>query len=852
MSSDLPTIDELALGAFLHDAGKLLQRGMRPVDSLPERVRGLTEVISPVRDGRHSHWHVLYTELLFHDLAEARRALPGGLDRERVRAAAVHHHRPDSRRPWTVLVQAADRLSSGMDRKARDEDEELTKGPAAFRRQPLRSVLSGIRLDDFAAPAPLWLRPRPADAETIVGAASYDTTAVEADYAATAAAYRAAFQALCEDLRQPPDILHEGAIALGERFWWAVPSSTVDQPDVPLLDHSLSVAAFAACLHAHHAPLEELENETAIGNADRPKFRLLRGDLSGIQSTLFRLAAQQVEGVNRILRARSFLMGQVVEAAALLIRRELGLPPYVVLMRAGGQFTMLLPEIEGIEARIEAVRAPIEDWLVHTYAGDLGLVLGLTAPLAGRDFQRDRIVATLDAARIATEDAKQRALASWFRRHGTPVLGLDYERSEDGTTPEGACPACGVRPCRPKLVSHGVARCYACHHEHAIGQLLPSLEQCLLIEGKGEGDGERGEGTRDLVLFDRMRLRIVREGGCPFAPGGNILSAWKPRGAEREIAWPIADRWLANHVPTFKSDPAQDPRYAGLVFEAGETFEPGDLATMAHLAADAREVEGDRVVGRAMLGVLKADVDDLGAIFAFGLKEDRSIGRLVALSRTLDAFFTARLPHLLQREFSETYTVYAGGDDLLLIGPWRQTIRLAAALRAGFGDYAGGNPSLRLSAGLELVDGREPLNRSADRAEARLERAKGRTVGGKLVKDGIALFGETMGWDGLPWLLEAQDELCRRLREGGISTAFAYQLLRFAAMKAAAEDQERPDTRAAIWRARYGYALARRWPNRDEFARETPFFHGLLGLDGKAAAARPARAALSMALWRNR
>lgn len=67
---ELPTCDELALGAFLHDAGKLLQRALGRTQALPPEVRALEGTLCPkARQGEYyTHKHVLFTELLFHDL----------------------------------------------------------------------------------------------------------------------------------------------------------------------------------------------------------------------------------------------------------------------------------------------------------------------------------------------------------------------------------------------------------------------------------------------------------------------------------------------------------------------------------------------------------------------------------------------------------------------------------------------------------------------------------------------------------------------------------------------------------------------------------------------------------------
>lgn len=79
--------------------------------------------------------------------------------------------------------------------------------------------------------------------------------------------------------------------------------------------------------------------------------------------------------------------------------------------------------------------------------------------------------------------------------------------------------------------------------------------------------------------------------------------------------------------------------------------------------------------GKKLLGYLKADVDNLGSLFAYGLGDDlqdrNSISRLATLSRMLDLFFSGRIEQLLSIEYTDCYSVFSGGDDLLIIGRMR-------------------------------------------------------------------------------------------------------------------------------------------------------------------------------------
>ncbi len=117
----------------------------------------------------------------------------------------------------------------------------------------------------------------------------------------------------------------------------------------------------------------------------------------------------------------------------------------------------------------------------------------------------------------------------------------------------------------------------------------------------------------------------------------------------------------------------------------------GDMKTFEEIANESIVPDKDgQAQGKNFLAVLKADVDNLGMIFSYGLSNTNnkqqhyfSISRMVALSRQLDLFFTARLQHIIRKQYSNTYTVYAGGDDLLLTGPWFEMLKAKASYAYG-------------------------------------------------------------------------------------------------------------------------------------------------------------------------
>lgn len=829
--TDLPTIDELALGAFLHDIGKLEQRADPDECELPSSSRGLEDTILPtdLQSKKKTHRHALFTDGFFEWAMDQRAWPPHGLDLKKAQVAAIYHHKPDDGRPWTWLVAEADRLSSGMDRKDRDTAQEVDLGHGgtqSYRQTPLRSLATTVKLG-LGEPQRAQFAVAPLTPEGLMPQRELDPTTLPAGYQRCRDGFRAGFAELAKTHQNSIALFHEGLIALSERFCWAVPSSTIDQPDVSLHDHALSVAAIATAACAWHQTTGfDLD---AVKNRKLLKYRLLEGDLSGIQSTLFRLARQQVKGVNRILRARSFLMGALVEAAALLILRELGLPPYVLLQRAGGKFLMLLPNLPHVEGSVEALRATVDRWLVERYAGDLALNLALGPAFSGEGFLRANWPKTLADLRAAAEAAKLQPLRTVMTQ---PVLAADYEEGADGH-----CPACGVRPRKPAYTSTGDdVRCAACHAEHEVGRILPGLKAVLWLP---IDDPEPAA----FAPFDQLKLLPKNQGA---RPGAEALSAWGPFFGKDAPPWPVTRRFLANHVPRFRDKEWDEPRFRDVDLELADIdrLEEGAIKTLAYLAREDLEEVDSRLVGRPMLAVLKADVDRLGQVFAQGLGADRTVGRVVALSRLIDGFFTGYLTHLLGTdEFRNVYTVYAGGDDLLLIGPWLTTIRLAQRLHQDFEKFSNANPNLTLSAGIELLDAAEPLNRAVARAEERLEAAKktGRDRVGLIVKEPIA-------WTALEGALKHAEWLNERIRDPDhpFSLQLVYKLLHFADLKAKADTG---DADAAIWHARLRYHLARAFPDRQRHEEVATRLMDLLGPPGER---RPARIPLTIALYRNR
>jgi CRISPR-associated protein Csm1 len=792
------TPTEAALAGLLHDIGKLAQRAhpnehalQRLYSEAGRDLAGTETAILPLREhGRYSHRHALWSDFFFVWTEQQRLRWPAGIDGNRVKAVAGRHHNPRHDDPGDWMIAEADRLASGLERKPHDErtEAEAAAQPKGFREVELSALVptldiamgkapgTGLRhAADILSPSAILPRaPGPVDQPRRMGQLweSWCT----------------GYQGIAQHSLSPTRF-EQALLSLSERLLWAVPSSTVDQPDVSLHDHARAVAAIAAALAAWHRGMGKWEIN-AVKDRAVPKFRLVVLDLSGIQHALFRLADQG--GAARILRARSFLMAETVSAALLALLRRLDLPASSVLLNAGGKAELIAPALPDLEARLEAFRHELDGWMVQQWQGDLALIVAAGAPFAAKEFaERGKGLSAVRADLAAVlEDAKHRPLSGWGggeRISGTGIIDAPFGA-------DGACVTCGVRPAVVTTAADDAKRCRVCDAAYRLGQALPKAEGFALAEAAAEETGASPPGGE---VIDAL------------PPPWNLLP-WPERSewSQLSVVFEAPDAEIGSavlrprpHVPRLGEADLADQRYA----ELGDGHRAGDLKTFAHIAADALEPreEGRASQGRALLAVLKADVDCLGLVFSGGLGKDRSPARIAALSRMMDAYFARRLPWLLRTtpEFASTYTVYAGGDDLLLVLPWRFGLPLALTLHEDFKKFAGGNPNLSLSAGLAFVHPHYPIARAVEEADAALDLAKGAG------RDRVGLFKQVLRWDQAAEVQALADELTAALRDDLIPPTFLYRVLGLIRDSKQAETEG--SMRAARWPARWAYARAR-------------------------------------------
>lgn len=459
------------------------------------------------------------------------------------------------------------------------------------------------------------------------------------------------------------------------------------------------------------------------------------GHFSGIQNYIFSVSKVGAGGVTKRLRARSFYVNAMVSALAHCIIHKFRLPMVNILMLTGGKFYILLPNKEEAVTELQKIEKEVTEFLYEKYKGNLSLEL-VWEEIG--DTGLCHYSKTITSLSRKIEWKKKRLL------EGVLISGNEWNPDEfvvyQNLAHKSMCTSC-----RSALVEEGKEMCANCETDTEIGGKLPKIKQFSFSREKGQyrllGDyylnldvSAKGEG--DYLI---MRLNNPDLTGMYHKP---------------VIIYPAV-----NNVPL---------------------QEKGEVKTFSEIAEAAE--------GSKKLGILKADVDTLGFLFAEGLRTDDGsevpVSRVNTLSRMLDLFFGRCIQHLIQSKYPNVYCVFSGGDDLFFIGPWNEMPELAIEINHMFHEYTGDNPCISLSAAICMAEGGGHISTLAEHCEQRLKKVKQSAdeiiSPGRAGRDGVYFQGKVMAWKDFEELIERGKVFAREIESAGVSVF--RRLMRYSSM----------------------------------------------------------------------
>lgn len=455
-----------------------------------------------------------------------------------------------------------------------------------------------------------------------------------------------------------------------------LPSSTSkgEVADISLFDHVKLTAAISSCIYQYMNDSQVKDyREYLYKNAQdfygKKAFLLYSMDLSGIQDFIYTIHSKDAL---KTLRARSFYLEIMMEHMIDTLLERLSLSRANLLYAGGGHCYMILPNTAAVKDVLAKFMGETNEWLTENY--DIALYVADGYAEASADNLKNvpgksygELFKNMSNA-ISEKKSNRYMIEQIKNLNGSKKIQYSREcricKRLDRVNEEGVCSICDAMRKSSKAIMN---------------------EQFFVI-------------TSSEV-----------ENGLPLPCG-----AWMIAESEQKLR-----NRMQNQPQSLLRAYSKNRYYTGLDVAARiwvGNYSGDDCQTMEDLVRHAFDSGAVR-----RIGVLRADVDNMGQAFTSGFAEKyNTISRTATLSRQLSMFFKCYINTLLaEKEYMigessggrSATIVYSGGDDLFIVGAWNDIVELAVDIRRNFKKYTLG--TLTLSAGIGMYDSGYPISRIA-------------------------------------------------------------------------------------------------------------------------------------------
>lgn len=404
------------------------------------------------------------------------------------------------------------------------------------------------------------------------------------------------------------------------------------------------------------------------------QFVLVDYDLSGIQKFIYQVTEGEStkKNIAKMLRSRSFYLNIITDFLAYYIVDQFGLSYENILYSSGGRGRILLPYSKNIKNKLKEINLNIEKALYERH--QMGLAFMISYNVVSDNELRlssfSDLIGYENKEFISRKNQKFKSLIEKEFCFVNPPIQSVCKYCETNESQEGNI-------------------CEICKNLLKLNEFLVKNES-FIIEFDYSSDYKPSAYAIEIsgigkIIFHENTNMIVTAKGNYFITVNNYK----------------CKNWIG------------ELKYYAMSEHDGKTFE--DIA---------KQSTGDK-----KLAVIKMDVDNLGYIFANGIKKDRNtISKNLTLSRMIDYFFTKQLVSICNQEKykKSIYINYSGGDDLVIIAPASMSIALASDIITSFKEFTGRNSNITISAGIEIFHPSSPVRFAILRAEQQLEKSKHR------------------------------------------------------------------------------------------------------------------------------
>jgi CRISPR-associated protein Csm1 len=515
-----------------------------------------------------------------------------------------------------------------------------------------------------------------------------------------------------------------------QKYFWCVPAYSSSQ-DISLFDNARILSSIALCLYDFNK--NNIENQ----NAGDKAFIIYEAQINGIQRFLYKVSKADVENENfslpKALRGRSFFISILPELLSRYLLEKLQYPITNILYVGGGNLQLILPNINKVKDTLKEFKKDLSEYLHEEFHLDLTITDGYVE-LSQEDLKDNKLKDKILELQIELDEDK--------KRKAKDILTKDFENDK-----HEVCKSCKSLPVKKGDL------CKWCESFSDLGANLVRSQK-IFIAYLFDNDVNK---TPDIKFGKFGKVYLLSDKNQEITQKAKEIIALNS-ATFAENGYSNGFKFIANLVPLLTNkvknileDILKSKETSKEVLEELKNQHQNSILSLSYLAELSK---GDK-----KLGVFRGDVDNLGLIFSDGIR-DYAIARIATLSRMLDLFFSAYISKLIMKlskayskaQFGEEidtliYTVYSGGDDLFVIGPYNLILDFVIELRKDFYIYTAKNPDLGISGGIAIVGSKVSVELMAKLSEELESKSKSSVFKAKdnkfYLKDAVSLFGKS-------------------------------------------------------------------------------------------------------------
>ncbi len=590
-----------------------------------------------------------------------------------------------------------------------------------------------------------------------------------------------------------------------ECYFSYVPSSTdtTQIADISLFDHLKITAAVSACiieyLQAEKISISNFKEELFDKEkefAEKDAFIMFSADFSGIQNFIYNIA---MEKALKNLRNRSFFLELLMEHCMDELISECGVSRANLIYSGGGHSYLLLPNTEKTVSAIENLCKKVNEWLQTNFGTNLFMSYSYVKCNANQLMN----IPSNDAPyeKIFTTLSENLSKQKMHKFDANQIRNLN----KNGKSGTRECKICG----KEDTLKDNGDFCFWC-------------DKLINISTKPKTENLKNE--NDLKTIKDLMM-IVSDQNIPSVPF---------------IKLPVLSNGTNGETNMYftNEDTAKELLKEGIeirrIYSKNKLFTGISYSTNIYMGDYAFNPEIQKLIEEnpwQKIAVLRADVDNLGQAFVSGFKRNgneaetihryETLSRTATFSRQISMFFRYYLNYILygnEKEYQFKLTkneedsrkkvivVYSGGDDVFIIGYWKDALEAACSIQKCFERFV--QSTLTISCGIGIFPLKYPIYKAAAETAMLEETSKSAKE-----KNSITLFspdGEhTYKWDEFYngvigeklSLIQKFFDYNKSQQERG--NAFLYKLLDFL----------RNSDKEKINIARYAYLLAKLDPS---------------------------------------